>query len=608
VQQLTINPKLKSIRGRLFLLVAALAVPTLAIISALSWEAYRSQQRAVRSELANTARAVASLVDAELDRSLAMLQTLAGARSLRDEDWGTLDSTARRVIQTDRRWLVVVDLDGRQLINTRLPRGTPVPAIELDPAYVAAMRAGQTFVSDLVFGPVANGLVVHVGIPVMHSSGRVYGLSMVMLPQGIGESLDVGRFAPDGVLSVLDRGGRIIARNPHQTQFMGKSATPDLVKAILERTEGVGESVTLEQIPVLNAFSRARCGWTVAIGTPKAKVVSSTRRLILIGAGSSLAVTLAAIALALAIARAVVRSVEGLTEDAESLARGEVPAWRANDLQETNFVAQALRRLAETKSAAEQDLREARDRLREYAQELEKKVEERTVSLREAVSQMEEFSYTISHDLRSPLRAITGYASVLLEDYAPSLDETSRDYLRRIVRATERMDRLTTDLLSYSRVAKTELQRERIPLESMFRNVIEHYSELHPTVADITLRVPFHDVLAHEPSLTQVLANLLTNAAKFVRHGERPIITVRTEKRDDRVRIWVEDNGIGIEPNHQKRLFQIFERAPTNGTYTGTGVGLAIVRKIVEKMGGACGVESDGKSGSRFWIELSAAA
>jgi signal transduction histidine kinase len=357
---------------------------------------------------------------------------------------------------------------------------------------------------------------------------------------------------------------------------------------------------------VLIAFSRARCGWTVAIGTPKAKVFSSAQRLILIGAGSSLAVTLAAIALALAIARAVVRSVEGLTEDAESLARGEVPAWRANDLQETNFVAQALRRLAETKSTAEQDLREARDRLREYAQELEKKVEERTASLREAVTQMEEFSYTISHDLRSPLRAITGYASVLLEDYAPSLDETSRDYLRRIVRATERMDRLTTDILSYSRVAKTELQRERIHLESMFCDVIEHYSELHPSVADITLMVPFHDVLAHEPSLTQVLANLLTNAAKFVRPGERPRITVRTEKRNDRVRIWVEDDGIGIDPNHQQRLFQIFERAPTSRTYAGTGVGLAIVRKIVEKMGGTCGVESDGKSGSRFWVELSA--
>ena len=605
VQHLTFNPKLESVRRRLFLLIAALVIPTLGITLAMTWEAYRGQQRAVRAELANTARAVASLVDAEIDRSIAILQTFSATRSLLDEDWERFDATVRRVVQGDKRWLVVVDLEGRQLVNTRLARGTPIPPIELDPNYVSAMRTGQKFVSNLVFGPAANGLVVHVGLPFVHRSGRVYGLSIVMVPEAVGDALGVGRYAPDGVLSVLDREGRIIARNPHQTQFMGKLARPDLVSAIKERAEGVGESVTLEQIPVLTAFSRARWGWTVAIGTPKAKVFSSAPRLILIGAGSSIAVPLIAIALALAIARAVVRSVDGLTQDAESLARGVVPAWRSNDLQETNFVAQALRRLAETKNVAEQDLREARDRLSEYAHQLEKKVEERTASLRDAVAQMEEFSYTISHDLRSPLRAITGYASVLLEDYGPSLDETSREYLRRMVRATERMDRLTTDLLNYSRVAKTQLQPGTVKLETIVRSMIEHYSELHPSVADITLDLPFDDVLAHEPSLTQALANLLTNAAKFVKPGQRPQIRLRTQRIGERVRIWIEDNGIGIQPHHQQKLFQIFERAPTSGTYEGTGVGLAIVRKSVEKMGGTCGVESDGKSGSRFWIELS---
>ena len=603
-----LSPKLNSVRGRLFLLVAALVLPTFGIISALSWEAYRGQQKAVRAELANTARAVASLVDAEIERSLATLQTLATARSLRERDWGNLDATARRVIHGTKYWLVVVDLSsGQQMINTRLPAGTPIPSLDLDPEYVTAMREGRTFVSDLVFGPVAQGLVVHVGVPFVHSSGSTYGLSVVMLPEAIGEALNVGRFAPDGVLSVVDRKGRIITRNLHQNQFTGKPAAPDIVKVIQAEPEGVGESVTLEQIPVLVAFSRARCGWSVALGTPKSKVFSSAQRLILIGAGSSLAVTLGAIALALGIARAVVRGVDGLTQDAEALARGEVPAWRSSELTETNFVAKAMRRLADTKNVAEADLREARDRLRDYAHELEQKVEERTASLREAIAQMEEFSYTVSHDLRSPLRAITGYSRVLLEDCDKSLDETSREYVRRIVRATERMDRLTTEILKYSRVAKAEMRREFIPLATLVPSVIEHYSELHPSVADIRIATPLDDVLAHEPSLTQALANLLTNAAKFVKLGERPRITVRTERIGERVKIWIEDNGIGIAPQHQSRLFKIFERAPTPSGYEGTGIGLAIVRKTVEKMGGTCGVESDGSSGSRFWIELTAA-
>ena len=115
-----------------------------------------------------------------------------------------------------------------------------------------------------------------------------------------------------------------------------------------------------------------------------------------------------------------------------------------------------------------------------------------------------------------------------------------------------------------------------------------------------------HEVLAHETSFTQALANLLTNAAKFVRPGERAQITVRSERHGDRVRVWIEDRGIGIPPTQQARLFRIFERSPDARPYDGTGVGLAIVRKMVEKSGGACGVESDGRTGSRFWIELQA--
>jgi signal transduction histidine kinase len=599
--------RLHSVRGRLFLLIAALLVPALGIIAALSWEAFRTQRATVRAELINTARAVAGLVDTEVARSSAMLDTFSGARSLRDGDWATLDQTARRVLTDSKRWLVVVGMDGRQVINTRLPRGAAIPNVALDPAYVAAMQSGQTYVSNLVHGPAAQALVVHVGRPVRHENGTLYGLSIVMVPDALREALEVQRFAPDGVLSIVDRTGRIIVRNPYRSEFIGKPATSDMVRAINERDEGVGESVTLEGIPVITAFMRARCGWSVLIGSPKAKVTAASRRLLAIGLGSAFAVTAAAMAMAMWIARAVVRSVDGLAQEAEQLARGETPAARPDELQEIATVALAMRRMAATRSDAEGQLREARDRLREYAQELERKVDERTASLREAVAQMEEFSYTVSHDLRGPLRAMTTYATVLLEDYAPSLDPQAQEYLQRIVRASERMNRLTSDLLTYSRVARADLQRAPVNLEPIVRGALDHYGELSPRVADVTLVTPMQPVLAHEPALAQALTNLLTNAAKFVRPGERPRITVRTERRGPRVRVWVEDNGIGIPAGHQEKLFRIFERTPAAVKYDGTGVGLAIVRKIVEKTGGACGVESDGTTGSRFWIELESA-
>lgn len=249
-------------------------------------------------------------------------------------------------------------------------------------------------------------------------------------------------------------------------------------------------------------------------------------------------------------------------------------------------------------------LRSAQEKLQVHAHELERNVEERTASLREAIVQMEEFSYSVSHDLRSPLRAMNAYAQALVEDYAAQLDDTAKDYLNRIQRSSRRMEKLTHDVLTYSRVARSEVGLTSVNLEALIDDLISQYAELQPANADVEIRRPLRRVRGHESSLGQCLANLLANAAKFVAPGVRPRIRVQTEATGEQVRIWIEDNGIGISPENQARLFRVFERLPSRHAYDGTGIGLAIVRKAAEKMGGRCGIESDGKTGSRFWIEL----
>lgn len=256
------------------------------------------------------------------------------------------------------------------------------------------------------------------------------------------------------------------------------------------------------------------------------------------------------------------------------------------------------------------ELQQAQAQLQAHASQLEEKVAERTASLREAIAQMEEFSYSVSHDLRSPLRAMNAYAQALVEDYGGQLDDTARDHLARIQRASRRMEQLTHDVLTYSRLGRAEIALVRVPLLPLLRDVLQQYAELQPAVADVEIVEPLADVWAHETSLGQCLANLLTNAAKFVAPGVRPRIRVWTEPAGaaaapaPRVRLWIADNGIGIDPRHHERLFRVFERVSPSKNYDGTGIGLAIVRRAAEKMGGGCGVESDGKNGSRFWIEL----
>ncbi|HYG23349.1 MAG TPA: PAS domain S-box protein [Verrucomicrobiae bacterium] len=237
---------------------------------------------------------------------------------------------------------------------------------------------------------------------------------------------------------------------------------------------------------------------------------------------------------------------------------------------------------------------------------LEQTVAERTASLREVVAQMEEFSYSVSHDLRAPLRAISGYADVLLEDPDGQIDETTRAYLGKIRRCSDRMNRLTLEVLTYSRVARSQIQLENVNLDRLVRDVMDQYSNVQGPALEVEILGELPLVCANETMLAQVVSNLLNNAVKFVSPSTKPRVLVRAEHFSKQVRVWFEDNGIGIRLKDQERIFGMFERLHPEGKFEGTGIGLAIVRKAMEKMGGKVGVESDGENGSRFWIELPA--
>lgn len=239
--------------------------------------------------------------------------------------------------------------------------------------------------------------------------------------------------------------------------------------------------------------------------------------------------------------------------------------------------------------------------------ELEDRVAERTASLERAIAQMEEFSYSVSHDLRSPVRAMKGFAQALIEDHSDKLDDTGHDLLSRIVRSGERMERLINDVLTYSRLARSDTKLQLVAIDKLIPEIVQQYVELQSPNAEIIIRHPLKPVMAHEASLTQAISNLLANGVKFVASGTRPKIQIWSESSNDHVRLWIEDNGIGIKPQYQNRLFGMFERVHQSKHYEGTGIGLAIVRKAVEKMGGQVGVKSDGVHGSSFWIELLAA-
>jgi PAS domain S-box-containing protein len=247
----------------------------------------------------------------------------------------------------------------------------------------------------------------------------------------------------------------------------------------------------------------------------------------------------------------------------------------------------------------------AEEALRQLNATLEHRVQVRTHELAEANAELEAFASSVAHDLRTPLRSIHGFAEALVDEYGAQLDATGQDFLRRIIRASTRMETLIQDLLAFSRVS-----RDALPLESVSLQVAVHAaqaqlaSDLQATGASLRLEAPLPAVIAHPPTLVQVLVNILANAIKFTDPGVPPAVTAHAECAADRVRLWIEDNGIGIPAEHQERIFQPFERLHGPDTYAGTGMGLAIVRRGVERMGGQVGVVSAPGQGSRFWIAL----
>lgn len=242
--------------------------------------------------------------------------------------------------------------------------------------------------------------------------------------------------------------------------------------------------------------------------------------------------------------------------------------------------------------------------VRDLMENLEKRVMERTAKLEETVSELEAFSYSVSHDLRAPLRAMQGYSHFLMEDYGEQLDATGKGYLNRIINSGNRLDRLVQDILTYSRYAREEMEIRPINLEKLVHEIVEQFPALQPPEADIEIETPLSEVMGHDGSMTQCVSNLLSNAVKFVPSGKTPRVKVWTDTIGPEVRVWFHDNGIGIDEAHQNRIFKMFERAPHASPYDGTGIGLAIVHKAVERMGGKVGVESAPGRGSKFWIQL----
>jgi|GEM_PF-3578107 len=255
-----------------------------------------------------------------------------------------------------------------------------------------------------------------------------------------------------------------------------------------------------------------------------------------------------------------------------------------------------------THTAAER--RRAEQELARHRDQLEELVLERTAALSVVNQELEAFSYSVSHDLRAPLRSLDGFSQALLEDYGESLDEEGSDYLKRIRAGSQRMAQLIDDMLRLSRVSRSEIRRGQVDVSALAEAAAAGLREREPE-RTVEFRIaPGVSAIADERLLRVVLENLLGNAWKFTSHQSRATIELGTIADDGTLTYFVGDDGAGFDMAHAGKLFGAFQRLHPRQEYDGTGIGLATVQRIVSRHGGRVWAESEPGEGARFFFTL----
>ena len=273
----------------------------------------------------------------------------------------------------------------------------------------------------------------------------------------------------------------------------------------------------------------------------------------------------------------------------------------SSELEKT--VSQRTRQLEKQKSEMERS-QKALTYLLEDVNESREEMEMVNRKLEDANKELEAFSYSVSHDLKAPLRALDGFSQILLEDYQSELDDSGIRYLNLIRENSQRMGALIQDLLDFSRVGRYRVSIQDINMKLMVEELIRELpDDKHKNRTDFMIHELPH-VFSDKSMIRQVFQNLLSNAVKFSRHADKPVVEIGSNEGEDHLEFFVKDNGVGFDMKYKHKLFKVFQRLHTQEEFEGTGVGLAIIKRIMKRLGGDVDVKSELGKGACFSFVL----
>jgi len=459
------------------------------------------------------------------------------------------------------------------------------------------------------------------GQPVFDERGRVARIVYASLSLDVIDRTASKLQLPAGaLLTILDRKGHILAWVPKSERLDDRSEpVSELVSNILAKTEATAQITGPDGRSRLHAFTSVpRDGdpsLLLSVGIPSELAFAEPRRLLVRNLAILGLVAIVALAGAWVLAsRSILQPVRALTRTTEEVAGGNLAAraLTAGGPSELGQLAQAFnqmtQRLQEQRTEAErsaQALRESEERVRLLNAELEQRVLQRTAQLQEANQELEAFSYSVSHDLRAPLRHIAGYVQLTVADAGLQLEPPCRQYLDRIDVAVKQMGQLIDDLLAFSRMARIEMRCGKVELTKLAEEVVAGF-QAESQARNIEWIVHSLPTIECDPAmLRSVFANLVENAVKYTKTRERPQIEIGCESAPpEEVVVFVRDNGVGFDMEYADKLFGVFERLHRADEFEGTGIGLANVHRIISRHGGRVWADAKVGQGATFFFSL----
>lgn len=592
------------IRTYLYLMAAAILLPVV-LLSGLALRMLQQAEReAALATLAETANSFALLVDRELYSAEAGLKALGASPSLAAGDFASLHAQARSIESGPTAWHVVLDANGRELVNTSLPyaqRARPVA----DPAAVQAfLSRGKARVSSLV-KPAPGKLVSALNVPVTLADGRRFVLARVFVSEHFTHLMRQTRLAPQWLIAIIDANGNFVARNVDPGNHVGAQTRPELVYAMRRATRGRLRHSSMEGVEIYDAFSHLSMpGWVVAVAAPVELIDRSSRDATVVAGLGLLAAVLCATGVTVLFGGQHVRSIQQAVQAALGMGNGIPPAPTRSRVIEVNDLHHALHAAGEQLLQAHAYRKHAETEHRNLLQGEQKA----RVIAEQQNSAKDQFLAMLGHELRNPLAPISTAAQLLkLQSPNAARVRYASDVISRQV---DHMNSLLGDLLDVSRVTRglVSLNVEQVDLQQVIERSLEQTASLISVRQhDVKVALPPTPVLLQgdKARLIQIFANLFNNAAKYTEpQGE---VAITAALGDKQVTVTVTDNGEGFSDELRPCIFDLFsqaERTPDR-SQGGLGLGLALVQSLVKLHGGSVSAYSAGAGqGSTFTVTL----